>query len=710
MRINHNIPALRSLHQLDKSNAKLDKTLERLSSGLRINHAADDAAGLAITQKMDTQVRGLKQAKRNAMDGISLIQTAEGALNEVHSMLQRIRELAVQVSNGTYDPGDRKAVQDEVTQLQNEIQRISSDIEFNEMKLLNGNIDRRAFSTDDNIATIVTMSDTVDAGEYSFEVLSAAKQTSDTGGKISMFDANGKATVGGIININGEQTTIKVGDSSENVYAKIRDLCSTVDVSCSIDSAPFTDGKKLTLQMNKFGERKLTVTGNVDLLKGLGLDAAQFNPNAEAVYHSKSTDFDTNDIVNAGTVLVNGVEVTLAAGDDAAAIAGKLQAVTIPGVEFALNGNGKIDVISSKPVTVIAKDSSNPTTLAKNQALATELVTLEAKTNIKSTSSTEGVTAARTSATQAVDTSKTTAASADIKVTVNGTSVTIPVDNIALTDANLQATVIPAMNAALVAGGVNNTIISYDDVAKKLVAYNTDGHEVTFEDAGANAGADTDLYNWLGFNASPNTEVQNKIGTIGRDVQINTATLVYDDTATTEVDGFPKGTTVSTKGKDITFQSNDNFELKLQSNNAIGKVTMSLLETGPLDLQIGANEGQFMEIRIQNLSPTALGIHEINLATSDGAQEAITTVDNAITTVSAVRSKLGAYQNRLEYTTANLDAASENMTASLSRIQDADMAYEMAQFTQQNIIQQAGTSMLAQANQRPQSLLQLLQG
>jgi flagellin len=137
---------------------------------------------------------------------------------------------------------------------------------------------------------------------------------------------------------------------------------------------------------------------------------------------------------------------------------------------------------------------------------------------------------------------------------------------------------------------------------------------------------------------------------------------------------------------------------------------MNLLETGPLDLQIGANEGQFMEIRIQNLSPRALGITDLNLSTSDGAQEAITIVDDAINTISTVRSKLGAYQNRLEHTIANLGTAAENMTASLSRILDADMAYEMSQFTQQNIIQQAGTSMLAQANQRPQSLLQLLQG
>lgn len=141
MRINHNIPALRSLHQLNKSNSLLDKSLERLSSGLRINNAADDAAGLAITQKMDTQVKGLEQANRNAMDGISLIQTAEGALSEVQSMLQRMRELAVQASNGTYNDEDRANIQLEVSQLNTEIDRISEDTEFNEKKLLNGDLE-----------------------------------------------------------------------------------------------------------------------------------------------------------------------------------------------------------------------------------------------------------------------------------------------------------------------------------------------------------------------------------------------------------------------------------------------------------------------------------------------------------------------------------------------------------------------------------------
>lgn len=138
MKINTNIAAIKTLNQLNKATNSASKTMERLSSGLRINSAADDAAGLAISQKMDTQVRGLKQANRNAMDGISLIQTAEGALNEVHSMLQRMRELTVQAANGTYSTEDKVNITDEISALEEEITAIRERTEFNKKTLLNG--------------------------------------------------------------------------------------------------------------------------------------------------------------------------------------------------------------------------------------------------------------------------------------------------------------------------------------------------------------------------------------------------------------------------------------------------------------------------------------------------------------------------------------------------------------------------------------------
>jgi flagellin len=469
MRINHNISALRALNQLEKSNSKLDKSLERLSSGLRINHASDDAAGLAITQKMDTQVRGLEQANRNAMDGVSLIQTAEGALGEVQSMLQRIRELAVQASNGTYEDDDRVAIQAEISELQTEIQRVSEDTEFNGMTLLNGDIDRRSFSSDEAIASIVSMSDSVDPGEYTFNVSQAATKTTNTGATVSLFDASGNATLGGTVNIDGEQITINIGDSSESVFSQLRDLTSKVDITLSSSTTPFGNTSQLGLELNEYGSDSISISGSTALLSALGIDTS------------------------AGQVTEN----------------------------------------------------------------------------------------------------------------------------------------------------------------------------------------------------------------LGNDVQVDTVTTA---------NGFPVGTTVTTDGDDILFEASNGFELRLVGGASTGTVTTKILETGPLNLQIGANEGQYMEVRIPNMSASALGITDINLSTAEGAEETITTIDDAITMVSNVRSKLGAYQNRLEYTVSNLDSATENMTASMSRIVDADMAYEMSEYTQQNIIQQAGTSMLAQANQRPQSLLQLLQG
>ena len=143
MRINNNIPALNTHRMLGMNTNSLEKTLERLSSGKRINRASDDAAGLAISQKMDAQIRGLRQASRNGLDGISLIQTAEGALNEVHAMLQRMRELSVQGANGIYEEGeggDLKAIANELKELTEQIDKIGKDTTFNGIYLLQGNL------------------------------------------------------------------------------------------------------------------------------------------------------------------------------------------------------------------------------------------------------------------------------------------------------------------------------------------------------------------------------------------------------------------------------------------------------------------------------------------------------------------------------------------------------------------------------------------
>lgn len=169
MKINHNISAIKSNIKLQRTNEALEKSVERLSSGYRINRAADDAAGMAISQKMKTQIRGLDQASRNASDGISVIQTAEGALNEVESMLQRMRELSVQAVNETNTAEDREAIQLEIDNLSAEVDRISEDTEFNTKKLLNGDSDRKTYSSSTKV-NIVSTSDAVTAKSYKISV------------------------------------------------------------------------------------------------------------------------------------------------------------------------------------------------------------------------------------------------------------------------------------------------------------------------------------------------------------------------------------------------------------------------------------------------------------------------------------------------------------------------------------------------------------
>ncbi|HZK02768.1 MAG TPA: flagellin [Anaerovoracaceae bacterium] len=204
MRINHNIAALNTYRQLTGNTNNTSKSLEKLSSGLRINRAGDDAAGLAISEKMRSQIRGLDQASRNANDGISLIQTAEGALNETHAILQRMRELAVQASTDTNTAPDRAEIQKEMDQLRAEIDRIGDTTEFNTMKLVNGSQSQRAKLDDANAAKLVSAKavDALKPGDYTVAV--AEGSVSHVGANVNGADTVALADVG---------SDYKVGDS-----------------------------------------------------------------------------------------------------------------------------------------------------------------------------------------------------------------------------------------------------------------------------------------------------------------------------------------------------------------------------------------------------------------------------------------------------------------------------------------------------------------
>ncbi len=531
MRINHNISALKANNQLLKTNKLLDASLERLSSGYRINSAADDSAGLAISEKMRTQIAGLEQASRNASDGISVIQTAEGALVEVESMLQRMRELAVQSANGIYTTDDRVAIQAEIDQLNEEITRISDTTEFNTMTLLDGNIDRKSYSSNNNVS-LVSLSDTVAVGNYTVEITKDARQAVVVGNAMSAFGdpAVRKITAdeAGSININGEAVEIKEGDTINQAFRKIRDACDNVDINVfAIDPADmYADPGNLGGQP--------VLNANLDMA---GYSSKQLEESDALVFVTR--DFGSSE---------------------------------------------KIDLYCD------------------NEDLCTLL----------------GLT---------IHGAKATGIDAEANLKLNGDPL-------------------------------------YDSLFENTATLSISGNKITV--------SDRNDFKMI-FEVDPGT-----VSTRFQDAEITSTTAAI------------QAASVLDDGTDQ-------------------EVTVSVLDAGPMDLQIGANEGQLMSVRIPKVNPQTLGIDKINVGTADGAQEAIGLLDIAINQVSEIRSKLGAYQNRLEHSISNLDVTSENMTESLSRIKDVDMAQEMAEYTQKNVLSQAGTSMLAQANQRPQSILSLLQ-
>jgi flagellin len=507
-----------------------------LSSGYRINSAADDSAGLAISEKMRTQISGLEQASRNASDGISVIQTAEGALVEVEAMLQRMRELSVQSANGIYTTEDRIAIQAEIDQLNEEITRISETTEFNTMTLLDGNIDRKSFSSNNSVS-LVSLSDTVAVGNYAIKITQDARQAVIVGNGV---DLDGETTAtrkitedeAGSINVNGETVKVNVGDTVDEVFQKLRDACDNVNINVFAAASGATPATDM----------------NFDL----------------AGYTSKSL-MDGDTLVFVSRDYGSDQKITIHCDKPGLS---ELLGLTVAGAEaVGTDAKAEVDLVTG--------------TLFQNTAT----------------------------------------------VSIRGNKVTVSDRN------NFK------MVFEVDPGTVGTEFMD------AVIVNATDGPD-----------ASEILYTTVDGTGNP----------------------VLD------VDGYPV-------------------------DYPPIPITVSVLDAGPMDLQIGANEGQIMSVRIPRVTPQTLGVDKINIGTADGAQKAITLLDTAINEVSAIRSKLGAYQNRLEHSISNLDVTSENMTEALSRIEDVDMAEEMAEYTQKNVLAQAGTSMLAQANMRPQNVLSLLQ-
>ena len=547
MVVRSNIMALNANRQLGMNNSAVSKSLEKLSSGYKINRAGDDASGLAISEKMKAQIKGLETASANSQDGISLIQTAEGALTEVHDMLNRMVELAGKAANGTIDDEtDRQALQDEMDALLDEIDRISASTDFNGIKLLDGS-------------------------------MGGAAITSTTGSKSVDEVAGTTGTVPGTNNATVTTITAQDGNSS-GTKASL-----TMDLAGMTITAP-TDG-------STGAKATLSIAGQtVDLEVTKNMDAK-----------------DIRDALIGKKITVSGTELTAKAGTGDTGIVFEAADDT--------NTNTNMTTAAASGISISASAGKVGYSARVDGAASTSELDFDGRVG------------------------------ADL---MGGT---VKIGDVTYSFVE---------NAADAAAGTTAVVLKNGDDASAIAT------------ALANAGA-ADAAN---FNFTNNGSV---------------VTV----------------TEVGTAAGDASGKMN-------YSGNAID---VKFEDVG-LTLQIGATGDDYNKVKVSvaDMSSKGLGIDGLKttgIMTQTAASKALDLVkngaDSAINLVSTQRAELGAMQNRLEHTINNLDVATENMESANSQIRDTDMAKEMMEYTKQSVLTQAAQAMLAQANQQPQSILQLLQ-
>ena len=560
MRIQHNIMAMNAYRNYTNNTSALSKNLEKLSSGYKINRAGDDAAGLAISEKMRAQITGLEAAQKNAKDGISLVQTAEGALTEVHDMLNRMVYLANQSANGTYDnETDRYQLQKEMNQLRSEIDRIADSSNFNGIKLLDGSMAAGGAGASDVSLTIDNDSTLAAVTESKKGVYSV---------NMANFQIKGGAATGTVtatIKIGGQEVatvTVNIGTAGE-----VKDAVATLATAATqvaIDGVSFNitaTGGKITLTMATTPTAEFT--GNMGVTVELSDTDADWNT-AESLAVNIDTPAQVAEIRKYAQAHFDLSKLKIA--DGAKLVIGNTTYTFAVGADSKnKNAANKIDL------TAYDKDDADLATYAAQQL------------------------------------SKSAATDAMFKVTSDNNS-----SIVYLTEKKGSTT---AMNA--------NSTVDYDKNNLQGTSAEKDG-------------------NWKGL-------------------------------------------------------------VKFAGASGTG--------TSGLTLQIGDSSEDYnqLKVNIDDMHVAALGIDGISIADQTSAQAAVDAIKKAINKVSDVRGTLGATQNRLDHTINNLSVMAENIQDAESTIRDTDIADEMMAYTKNNILIQSAQAMLAQANQVPQGVLQLLQ-
>lgn len=563
MRINYNNSANIACNILNMNNSNLAKSTQRLSSGLKINTAADDAAGLSIAKKMNAQIRGLQQANNNAEDGISLLNIADGAMTEVHDILQRMNELCVQSANGTNSSSDRSYIQTEINGLIEEIDRIADTTQFNAQNLLDGTFALKGFTNSENVKSFA-YSDYVNTGTYSISEM-----------KYDYY----------------ENTII-----SKNAETK--------------------------------KEEKFDV------------------PDEDAIKNKLGDEFPDGCKVSAKD------DIITISGDD--------------NFEIQLQVNNREPISRAGLVTTTTTTAYYITKQYNNVAI------IDKDTN-----------------------SRYNLKELFMKKNSNAALTDDPTDNGTVQNNNF----VELSNDLIEQGGMDSSkrIETID-----YITTNIDKPEVkiTFNDGSTKQfyldySIEEEVAKYGNYKKEDVTRCERQADGSYEVYIRGSATVSYTvpaDTIKPPLDNYLHETVKTAK-----------------TSYTIEDLEIDITNMGGMRLQVGANEGQVIEVVIPSINTNYLGVDELDVTTEDSATEGIDIVSDAINYISNIRSKLGAYENRLEHTVTNLDTSEENMTSAYSRIMDVDMAEEMTKYSTYQVLVQSSTSMLSHANENPQSVLRLLQ-
>ncbi len=756
----NNSTAIGAQSSVNNANNSLTKTLKALSTGLRINSASDDASGLAVSEKLRGQISGLAKAATNSQDAISMLQTAEGAMGSMTSMVQRIRELAVQAGDPAYTSNDRAMLQLEVDQLKQEIDRVSSSTEFNTKKLLNGDAAALWSASNGNIEAIIKgaaaegnykISYDVDPGQnsvYKSNIMRLGEgemsyDINTNGTSITKFD-----NIQGML--RGSDMTIKVKGTAATTASAVftggtggmNSAAMTAAGFTSTALATVTGGNSYSIEFEAVGDRSASGTGQIRF----------------RVMNTKTgelSEWKTASVNSAGAVLNASAISTGLAGLDkpvltsaattftatAAWTSGDKMLVNVAGVRASSSTSATIQIGSTGSTLHINADATNSATATTHTVYTSQMdnagnvyygsmdIKFEKGAIVSGTASIDILGAGDVASKYTKLSQLAQFTNADGRMVLDNTQeISIyggngNVAKVILEGSDTIEDLKNKLNSAIIDQlnmGAPNGSSASASVNKNLVQFTendgTNGASAgSFTIQGAVLGKDSNL-TFVGdegiLNALGVTQTQKATDSaLTVSVQnANTGAFVGEDTITdgrlrNVIEGVDIDITPSSAA-DIIFNTASNtmeFKAKSGTNSTFLHITDNATKAA-----IGANEGQTLDISIGRLDTKSMGINDVNVATFDDAQSSITKLDLALEQISKSRATAGAQINRLEYTITNLNTTRENMIAAESRIRDLDIATASSDLAAQQVLMQSATAMLAQANQIPNYAMTLL--